>query len=75
MYYFIQKTRTCEHCERELPVFNGFIMRETFVGRLGALPPMLYVRYQPDPFNEEIHGDSTPHWLCQECCYNSYMET
>jgi len=69
MYYFVQNTRICEHCERELPVFNEFIMLETFVGWLGVMPPMLYVRHQPNPFNEELNDDSTLHWLCQECYY------
>lgn len=74
MYHFVQKTKSCEYCERELPVFNEFIMLETFAGYLGQLPPLLYVKYGPDPFGEEIHGDSTPHWLCQDCVYASAME-
>jgi hypothetical protein len=36
--------------------------------------PRLDVEWQPDPFMEEIHGDSTLHLLCDECAYNSAME-
>jgi len=24
-------------------------------------------KYIPDPFEEEIYGDETPKWLCEEC--------
>jgi hypothetical protein len=30
--------------------------------------------YGPDPFAEEIGGDDTPMWLCDDCVYASAME-
>lgn len=35
-------------------------------------PNMLY--WGPDPFAEEIHGDSTPVWECANCLDESAME-
>jgi hypothetical protein len=31
-------------------------------------------RYIPDPFSSEIHGDDTPHWICDDCEYQSAMD-
>ncbi len=25
------------------------------------------VRHVPDPFEEQVHGDDTSHWLCADC--------
>lgn len=33
-----------------------------------------HVSYGEDPFQSEIYGDTTNHWLCDICVYNSYME-
>jgi len=33
------------------------------------------IKYAPDPFAEEINGDDTPVWECDECRYQSYMDT
>jgi hypothetical protein len=30
--------------------------------------------FGPDPFAEEIHGDSTEVWECDECNHESYMD-
>jgi hypothetical protein len=30
--------------------------------------------FGPDPFAEEIHGDSTPVWQCGDCSYESMMD-
>jgi hypothetical protein len=30
--------------------------------------------FGPDPYQEDIHGDDTPVWLCDECHHISYME-
>jgi hypothetical protein len=32
------------------------------------------VTYGPDPFAEEIAGDDTPVWECEECRYQSAMD-
>ncbi len=34
----------------------------------------IVVRWRSDPFQEEIHGDLTPMWLCDECEYQSDMD-
>lgn len=31
-------------------------------------------RFVPDPFAEEIHGDSTPYWNCDGGLYESAMD-
>lgn len=32
------------------------------------------VTYGPDPYAEEIAGDPTPVWECEECRYQSAMD-
>lgn len=32
------------------------------------------IRWGPDPFAEEIRGDDTPLWLCDDCYHESCME-
>lgn len=32
------------------------------------------VTFGPDPFQEEIHGDDTPVWMCEEHRYQSAMD-
>lgn len=32
------------------------------------------IAFEPDPFAEEIHGDSTPIWQCSNCAYESSMD-
>jgi len=30
--------------------------------------------YTSDPFDDEINGDDTPAWYCDECLHDSAME-
>jgi len=32
------------------------------------------IEWRSDPFEEEIHGDSTPMWLCDECEHEYAMD-
>jgi hypothetical protein len=32
------------------------------------------ITFGPDPYNEDINGDSTPVWMCAACRYNSAMD-
>lgn len=27
-----------------------------------------------DPFRDEIYGDETKHWLCEDCCFDSAQD-
>jgi hypothetical protein len=31
------------------------------------------IEFSPDPFSEEINGDSTPVWECHDCRHESAM--
>lgn len=35
---------------------------------------MKNVTFEPDPFSEEIFGDSTPVWQCEDCAEESAMD-
>jgi len=32
------------------------------------------LRWDSDPFSEEIHGDDTPQWQCEGCSHESAMD-
>jgi len=65
------KTHVCEYCENVYPIApnNGSGIKRSYNGTVQNT-----ISYRPDPFNEEIRGDFTDHWLCDDCYYNSRME-
>lgn len=67
--------KECEYCKRELPVFDPSTMEEKFYHMLKGIPDdELYVRLMEDPFDSEIYGNRSLHWLCQSCEHAAYME-
>lgn len=32
------------------------------------------VSFTTDPFNVDIYGDETLHWICNECAHERYMD-
>lgn len=73
MYIF--KSKDCEHCGRRLPVFDPATMeRVHYDWKKGIEEHWLYVELLMDPFNSDINGDYSLHWLCQQCEQLSAME-
>jgi hypothetical protein len=56
--------RRCIDCRQVFPVRKGW--EDNTPGRM--------VEWRSDPFGEEIHGDFTKMWLCDECEYQSAMD-
>jgi len=36
--------------------------------------PTREVEWIPSPFAQEIYGDDTCYWICEECAYESAMD-
>ena len=60
------ETHICEYCENVYPIHPD--------GNVIHYSDQIMVSYRPDPFDEEIRGDFTNHWLCDDCYYDSAME-
>jgi len=75
---------TCEYCEKEFlvaseanePTHEGhkYNWRDPYACPYACPDECRRVSFTADPFQSEIRGDDTQHWLCSECVYDSYME-
>lgn len=45
---------------------------EFYSGRTGK--GKITISWTSDPFQEEIRGDFTKMWLCDDCYYNNFMD-
>jgi len=68
--------RQCEICERMLPVFNPLIMEAPVLSYAPNDVPedRLYAFLVSDPYAEELWGDTSLRWLCQNCEETLRME-
>lgn len=56
--------RKCVYCCNIFPVRKG--CNDDTEGNM--------IQWQADPFQEEIRGDSTCMWLCDECAHDAAMD-
>lgn len=72
LFIILEETmETCEYCKNSFPIASaerefGYV-GNTREGKRG-------VSFITDPFQEEIHGDMTLHWICDECAYQISMD-
>lgn len=69
--------QTCEYCMETFEVYDSKRqyprVNYRYYGYC-SLPARDVVYFTTDPFNEEIRGDETLHWICWQCHQDSEYE-